>query len=125
MSAQPAASPPNIEITIVASACSASARTLSSAAAGPAPDEDDALRLGDGRVVRVVEDPGAVAAGRFDPEIHDRRTLDHRDVAEHDDDVGVADRGEREPVGVERAGDLLRQRRLMGLEPYPEQLAER
>src|SRR5439155_3173061 len=33
------------------------------AAARPAPDEDDALRLGDGRVVRVVEDPGAVATG--------------------------------------------------------------
>ena len=95
------------------------------AAAGTAPDEDDALRLGDGRVVRVVEDPGAVAAGRLDPEVDDRRALDHRHVAEHDDDVGVADRREWEPVGVERAGDLLRQHRLVGVEPDAQQLAER
>ena len=39
-------------------------------------------------------------------------------------DVGVADGGERQPVGVERARDLLRQHRLVRVEPGAQQLAE-
>ena len=188
-SAQPAASPPNIEITIVASACSASARTFgvrgrlvarddeqrrstppprpsSSQQAAQASATPRPFGVSGGRrrrsprgrrgrasprasrrsrrrgrrgptrrarrapprrrrVDRIVEDPGAVAPRRLDPEVDDRRALDDRHVAEHDDDVGVADRGERQPVGVERAGDLLRQHRLVRVEPDAQQLAER
>ncbi len=75
--------------------------------------------------LRVVDDRGAVAPRGLDPQVDDRRALDHRHVAEHDDDVGVANRGERQPVGVERAGDLLRQHRLVRVEPDAQQLPER
>src|SRR5207244_1077555 len=71
------------------------------AAAGAGPDAYAPLRLGDGRVARVVEDAGSAALCGADPEIDHRRALDDRHIPEHDYDVGVADRGERQPVRVE------------------------
>src|SRR5581483_6546230 len=93
------------------------------ASARAGPDQDDALRVSD--IVGGVEDPGAVAACGPDPEIDDRRALDDRHVAEDYDGVGVADRGERQPVAVESAGDLLRQHRLVRAEAAAQQLPER
>src|SRR5581483_8339113 len=64
------------------------------AAAGAGPDQDDAL--GVPHVAGVSQDARAVAARGLDPEVDDRRALDDGDVAEDDDRVGVADRGERQ-----------------------------
>src|SRR5204863_4441812 len=58
-----------------------------------------------------LDDLGAGPAGLAQPEVDDRSALDDGDVAENDDELGVADRGQRRPEGVEAVADLFRQHR--------------
>ena len=69
--------------------------------------------------------PGAVAARGLDPELDDRGALGHRLVAEDDHELGVADRRERQPEGVEGLARLFRQDGGVGAEPLAQEPAER
>ena len=93
------------------------------AAAGAGPDQHRLLAARD--VVRARDDGRAVPARLAHPEVDDRRALGERHVAEHGDDLRLADRGERQAVRVERARDLLGQHRLVRAGALAHELRER
>ena len=79
--------------------------------------------LGAGR--RAHDDFGAVPARLLDPEVDDRRSLDHRVVADHDDDLGLGDAAEREAERLECVGRRLREHRRVRVEADSKKAAER
>ena len=88
----------------------------------PGPDqiEHGAVGAAHGLLVELVQDARALAPRRLDPEVDDRRPLGDGHVAEDDDHLCVADRRQRQPVRVERVGDLFREDRLVPAEPAQE-----
>ena len=56
-----------------------------------------------------MDDLGAVAARRLEPEVDDRRAVGDVVVTDDDDDLGLRERRERQPERVERVGGRLRQ----------------
>src|SRR5439155_24930194 len=76
------------------------------------------------RVARLL-DLCALPARGLDPELDDRRALSDRLVAEDDDELGVADRREREPERVEGGARLLGQHAGVRAETGPHEPSER
>ena len=74
---------------------------------------------------RVYSMRGAGAAGGPQPEVDDRRALDDGLVAEHDHELGVADRRERQAEGVERAARRSGRTAVCAPRPRAQELAER
>ncbi len=75
----------------------------------PRPDESNAVARPNALVVGRGQDLGAVPTRGPDPEIHDRRALDHGLVAEDDHDLGGPDRGQGRAERVECRVDLFGQ----------------
>ena len=106
---------------------------------GAGPDQDRALSAADalaelvpdpreaapGLADRTIDDLGARTARGLDPEVDDRGPLDDGIVAEDHDQLGVPDRGQREPERVERGADVLGHDRAVGAEAPAQELAQR
>jgi hypothetical protein len=103
------------------------------AAAGAAgPDQNGAIRVRHALLelpaelrLRHVDDLGAVAARLTDPEIDDRSAVGNLLVTDHDDDLGVPDRRQRRPEGVEPVRNSFGHDRGMRAEALTQELAER
>ena len=70
---------------------------------------------------REDDDLGTAAARLLDPEVDDRRSLDHGIVADHDHELGLPDRAQREAEGFEHIRGRFRENGRVRVEAGSEQ----